>query len=145
MASINKITLLGHLGRDPETKTFENGGSITSFTLATTESYFDREKNQRVELPTEWHNIRIGRQGLGKVAQQYLRKGSQVYLEGSIRSREYVDKEGITRRFYEVSVNDMVLLGGKPSSEGAAATTGQSQGEVPPVIHTGADDDDLPF
>jgi len=143
MASINKVTLLGHLGKDPETKTFENGGSVCSFTLATTESYFDREKNQRVDLPTEWHNIRIGRGGLGKVAQQYLRKGSQVYLEGSIRSREYVDKEGITRRFTEINVSEMVMLGSKSPSD--TATASGTQVEAPPVIHAGAEDDDLPF
>ncbi len=143
MASINKITLLGHLGKDPETKTFENGGTVCSFTLATTDSYFDREKNQKVELPTEWHNIRIGRSGLAKVAQQYLHKGSQVYLEGSIRSREYVDKEGITRRFYEVNVTDLILTGSKAPADAIAGQAVQS--EAPPVIHAGAQDDDLPF
>ncbi|MBX7052357.1 MAG: single-stranded DNA-binding protein [Flavobacteriales bacterium] len=143
MASINKVTLLGNLGRDPETKTFENGGTVCTFSLATTESYFDREKNQRVDLPTEWHNIRIGRAGLAKVAQQYLRKGSQVYVEGSIRSREYQDKDGITRRFYEINVTDMVLLGGKPNGEQIPPAV-TSTAEVPP-IHMGADDDDLPF
>lgn len=143
MASINKVTLLGNLGRDPETKTFENGGTVCTFSLATTESYFDREKNQRVDLPTEWHNIRIGRAGLAKVAQQYLRKGSQVYVEGSIRSREYQDKDGITRRFYEINVTDMVLLGSKPNGDQIPASV-TATAEVPPV-HLGADDDDLPF
>lgn len=143
MASINKVTLLGHLGKDPETKTFEGGGVVCTFSLATTESYYDREKNQRVDLPTEWHNIRIGRAGLAKIAQQYLRKGSQVFVEGSIRSREYQDKDGIQRRFYEINVAEMVLLGSKPNGDNVP-NTAPAHAEVPPV-HTGADDDDLPF
>lgn len=144
MASINKVTLLGHLGKDPETKTFEGGGSVCSFSLATTESYFDREKNQKVDLPTEWHNIRIGRTGLAKIAQQYLHIGSQVYVEGSIRSRDYVDKEGITRKFVEINVSELVLLGSKASTENATSHT-TTNVKTPPVVHTGADDDDLPF
>ncbi|MBL0314671.1 MAG: single-stranded DNA-binding protein [Flavobacteriales bacterium] len=143
MASINKVTLVGHLGRDPETKTFENGGTVCTFSLATTESYFDREKNQRIDLPTEWHNIRIGRAGLAKVAQQYLRKGSMVYVEGSIRSREYNDKEGIARRFYEINVTELVLMGAKPGEQSPVSLNSTTT-DAPPV-HVGADDDDLPF
>ncbi len=144
MASINKVTLIGHLGKDPETKNFEKGGSVCTFSLATTDSYFDREKNQRIDLPTEWHHIRVGKSGLAKIAQQYLHKGSQVYLEGSIRSREYVDKEGITRRFYEIDVSNLVLTGGNKSN--SENSTGQeAHVDTPPVVHTGADDDGLPF
>ena len=143
MASVNKVILVGNLGKDPETKNFENGGSVCSFTLATTDSYWDREKNQRVDRPTEWHNIRITQSGLAKVAQQYLRKGSQVYVEGSIRTRQYQDKNGETKYFVEIHVSDLVMMGaGKGQSvEGQAPT----QREVPPVNYAPTEEDDLPF
>lgn len=142
MASVNKVILLGHLGRDPETKNFDNGGSVCSFSLATTESYWDKEKAQRVELPTEWHNVRITRSGLIKVAQQYLHKGSQVYIEGSLRTRQYQTKEGETKYFTEVVVNDMVLTGARGTGEGAAAPSAIEQQVAVPAT---AGDDDLPF
>ncbi len=144
MASINKVILLGNLGKDPETKTFENGGTVCTFTMATTESYWDREKNQRIDLPTEWHNIRVGRAGLAKLAQQYLHKGSQVYVEGSLRTRQYQSKEGENKYFTEVNVVEMVITGSKAGSENATQNTNQ-RAEAPPVVHSGADDDDLPF
>jgi single-strand DNA-binding protein len=144
MASVNKVILLGHLGRDPETKNFENGGSVCSFTMATTESYWDKEKAARVELPTEWHNIRITRPGLIKIAQQYLHKGSQVYLEGSLRTRQYQTKEGETKYFTEVSVNDMVLTGGRPNGE-ASLSSGHTEMSAPVAVPASVGDDDLPF
>jgi len=144
MASVNKVILLGHLGRDPETKNFENGGSVCSFTMATTESYWDKEKSARVELPTEWHNIRITRPGLIKIAQQYLHKGSQVYLEGSLRTRQYQTKEGETKYFTEVSVNDMVLTGGRPNGE-SGAPAGHTEMSAPVAVPASMGDDDLPF
>ena len=141
MASVNKVILLGHLGKDPETKNFENGGVVCSFSLATTDSYFDREKNQRVELPTEWHNIKINKSGLAKVAQQYLHKGSQVYIEGGLRTRTYQSKEGETKYITEIVVNEMVLTGGKPENQSS------SQAHVTDVapVPTSAGEDDLPF
>ena len=144
MASVNKVTLLGNLGKDPETKTFENGGVVCSFTLATTDSYFDREKNQRVDLPTEWHNIRINRSGLAKIAQQYLKKGSQVYLEGSIRTRQYQTKEGETKYFTEINVNELILTGSR-SAQTSEAHSDQHPGGLPPVNDAHVDTDDLPF
>jgi single-strand DNA-binding protein len=142
MASVNKVILLGHLGRDPETKNFDNGGSVCSFSLATTESYWDKEKAQRVDLPTEWHNVRITRSGLIKVAQQYLHKGSQVYIEGSLRTRQYQSKEGETKYFTEVVVNDMVLTGARGANEAPSNSTMVEQ-QVP--VPATAGDDDLPF
>jgi single-strand DNA-binding protein len=143
MASVNKVILLGHLGRDPETKNFDNGGSVCSFTMATTESYWDKEKAQRVDLPTEWHNIRITRPGLIKVAQQYLHKGSQVYLEGSLRTRQYQTKEGETKYFTEVFVNDLILTGGKPNAD--ASSPSSAHVEMPAPVPAAVGDDDLPF
>jgi single-strand DNA-binding protein len=143
MASVNKVILVGNLGKDPETKNFENGGTICSFTLATTDSYWDREKNQRVDLPTEWHNIRIGLPGLAKVAQQYLKKGSQVYLEGSLRTRQYQSKEGETKYFTSIDVTNMVLTGARPS-DGSAASNSNAM-EPQPNTYTPVEGDDLPF
>ena len=145
MASVNKVILLGHLGRDPETKNFENGGSVCSFSMATTESYWDREKAQRVDLPTEWHNIRITRPGLIKVAQQYLHKGSQVYIEGSLRTRQYQPKEGGEMKYFtEVFVNEMILTGGKPNGETSSAS-GHTEMSAPVAVPAAVGDDDLPF
>jgi single-strand DNA-binding protein len=144
MASVNKVILLGHLGRDPETKNFENGGSVCSFTMATTESYWDKEKAARVDLPTEWHNIRITRPGLIKIAQQYLHKGSQVYLEGSLRTRQYQTKEGETKYFTEVSVNDLVLTGARSNGE-VPSSGNHAEMSAPAPIPAAVGDDDLPF
>lgn len=143
MASFNKVILIGNLGKDPEVKNFENGGSIASFPLATTESYWDKEKNQRVDRPTDWHNIRIQIPGLVKVAQSYLHKGSQVMIEGVLRYRSYQTKEGETRYITEVHVDNLQLLGAKPAGSGASA-------ETPPMVQSAptaemAGDDNLPF
>lgn len=143
MASVNKVILVGNLGKDPETRNFENGGTVCSFTLATTDSYWDREKNQRVDLPTEWHNIRIGLPGLAKVAQQYLKKGSQVYLEGSLRTRQYQSKEGETKYFTSVDVTNMVLTGARPNE--GAPTAAINTPESQPNAYTPVEGDDLPF
>lgn len=142
MASANKVILLGNLGKDPEVKKFENGGESCSFTLATTESYWDKEKSQRVDLPTDWHNIRIGQPGLSKVAQQYLKKGSQVYVEGTLRNRQYQTKEGETRNFIYVDVANMVLTGSRTSDSAkqpSTATVAEPQTPAP------SESDDLPF
>lgn len=152
MASLNRVQLIGNLGKDPETKTFENGGSITNFSMATQESYFDKTKNERVNLPAQWHNIKIGIPGLGKVAQQYLRRGSQVYVEGSLQARSY-EKDGVTRYVTEVNVTNMILLGGRSSE--TVSHNGPVQGSTPvddgsgyqqPETNINPDDaDDLPF
>lgn len=143
MASVNKVILLGNLGRDPETKNFDNGGAVVSFTMATTESYWDKEKAQRVDLPTEWHNIRVSRPGLTKLA-GFLHKGSQVYIEGSLRTRQYQSKEGETRYFTEVVANEIVLTGARGANEGATNSPTMEDSAAPPIPVT-VGDDDLPF
>jgi single-strand DNA-binding protein len=146
--SINKVILVGNLGRDPEIKNFEGGGMIAQFSVATQESYYDREKNQRVDLPTDWHNVVIKSTGLAKIAQQYLHKGKQVYLEGKLKTRSYQTKEGETKYITEVVVSDMVLLG----SGGSAGASAQGQpgaehaGSTPPATpFPETEGDDLPF
>jgi single-strand DNA-binding protein len=143
MATVNKVILLGNLGRDPETKNFDNGGVVVSFPMATTESYWDKEKAQRIDLPTEWHNVRVTRPGLTKLA-QFLHKGSQVYIEGSLRTRQYQTKEGETRYFTEVVANEIVLTGSKTTGEGAPQPATMEQSSQAPVP-VAVGDDDLPF
>lgn len=143
MASVNKVILVGNLGKDPEVRNFENGGSIVSFPLATQESYWDKEKNQRVDLPTEWHNIRVNRPGLTKLAGQYLKKGNPVYIEGSIRTRTYQTKEGETRYITEIHVENLQLLTPRPQSQESGGAPMMETTQAPMV--SAPDNDDLPF
>jgi single-strand DNA-binding protein len=144
MASgVNKVILIGNLGRDPEITTFENGVKKATFTLATTESYKNRE-GQRVDQ-TEWHNIVLWR-GLAEVAHNYLTKGSQVFIEGRIRTRSYDDKDGNKRYITEILADNMTMLGGRRDSnaEYAANTTGAVAQEAP-ELGPSNEEDDLPF
>src|SRR5258708_16806050 len=100
MAGLNKCCLLGHLGRDPETRRTTSGAAVVSFSIATSESWKDKGSGERKER-TEWHNIVIFNEGLGKIAETYLKKGSKVFLEGQMRTREYTDKDGGQRRTTE--------------------------------------------
>ncbi len=101
MAGVNKVILVGRLGKDPEIRTTNDGGKIVSFSIATSETWKDKMSGERRER-TEWHNIVIFNDGIGKVAEQYLRKGSQVYLEGQLSTRKWTDKEGQTKYTTEV-------------------------------------------
>ena len=146
--SINKVILVGNLGRDPEIKNFEGGGMIAQFSVATQESYYDREKSQRVDLPTDWHNVVIRSTGLAKIAQQYLHKGKQVYLEGKLKTRSYQTKEGETKYITEVVVSDMVLLGSGGNAGGTTQNTPSAeQHNVTPSSTPFPEqaEDDLPF
>lgn len=99
--SVNKVILVGNLGRDPEVQRFPQGGQAVKFSLATSENWQDKASGERREK-TEWHNVVIYNENLGRVAEQYLRKGSKVYLEGQLQSREYTDKDGNQRKVTEV-------------------------------------------
>ena len=101
MAGVNRVTLLGHLGRDPEVRRTTAGAMIVNLSLATSESWRDKRTGERVEK-TEWHRIVIFNENLGKVAEQYLRKGSQVYLEGKLATRKWTDQSNIERYLTEV-------------------------------------------
>ncbi|MGI4875130.1 MAG: single-stranded DNA-binding protein [Janthinobacterium lividum] len=123
MAGINKVILVGNLGKDPEVRHLEGGASVAHFTLATNEYYKDKQGN-RVER-TEWHNISAWR-GLAELAEKYLKKGSQIYVEGKLRTRQYQDKDQQTRYITEVIAEEISLLGSRGgnsngSSNGAAA------------------------
>lgn len=108
MRGVNKVILVGTLGRDPETKSFPNGGSITKFSIATSEAWQDKSTGERKEQ-TEWHNIVLNNR-LGEIAQQYLRKGSKVYIEGSLRTRKWQDQNGQERYTTEIRGDSMQML-----------------------------------
>ena len=122
--SLNKVILIGRLGKDPETRLMPNGEAVCNFSVATSETWNGRN-GQRQER-VEWHNITMYRR-LAEIAGQYLRKGSQVYLEGRIQSRKYQGKDGIERTAYDIIANEMKMLGGV--SDGQQAQ--QAQGETP--------------
>ena len=119
MRGVNKVILVGTLGRDPESKSFPNGGSITSFSIATTDSWIDKNSGQRQEA-TEWHRIATNNR-LAEIAQQYLKKGSKVYIEGSLRTRKWTDKDGVERYTTEVRAESMQMLDGAPSQQNNAS------------------------
>ena len=123
MASVNKVILVGNLGRDPEVRTFPSGDRVANCTMATTESWKDKQTGERREL-TEWHRLTF-RGGLAGIVEQYLRKGSQIYVEGSIRSRKFTDKEGIEKSITEINVSEMTMLG---SRQGAGSPGGDDGG-----------------
>ncbi|MBF7692476.1 single-stranded DNA-binding protein [Acinetobacter pollinis] len=108
MRGVNKVILVGTLGKDPETKTFPNGGSVTQFSIATSENWVDKNTGERKES-TEWHRIVLNNR-LGEIAQQYLRKGSKVYIEGSLRTRQWIDNNGQTQYTTEVRGDQMQML-----------------------------------
>ena len=108
--SVNKVILVGRLGRDPETRYMPNGDAITNFSLATDEQW--RDRNGERQTRTEWHNVSLYGK-LGEIANQYLRKGSQVFIEGKIQSRKYTDKDGIERMAYNIIGNEMKMLGNR--------------------------------
>ena len=109
MSGINKVILVGHLGKDPEVRHLEGGVSVASFPLATSETY---NKDGRKIEQTEWHNIVMWR-GLADVASKYLQKGKLVYIEGKLRTRSFEDKEGNKKYITEVQVNEILLIGEK--------------------------------
>lgn len=121
MAGVNKVILVGNLGKDPEVRHLESGVVVTSFSIATSETYKDRNTGERREQ-TEWHNIVLWR-GLAEVAEKYLHKGDQVYIEGKLRTRSW-EKDGITRYTTEVVGDNMTMLGSRSG--------GNSGGDVPP-------------
>ena len=137
---INKAILVGNLGRDPEIQRFDNGVKKATFSLATTEAY--KGKDGEKTSHTEWHNIVLWR-GLADVAENYLKKGQTVYIEGRIRKREYEDKEGQKKFIYEILGDVLQMLGGGTRREEGAAPVAVDSKEdtfVPPTP-----EDDLPF
>jgi single-strand DNA-binding protein len=125
---VNKVILIGNLGKDPEVQNFETGKKA-SFSLATTEVQRDREGNEIQH--TEWHNVVMWR-GLADIAESYLRKGSQVYVEGRLRSRSFDGKDGVKRFVTEVQVDNLVLLGGRKEAGNEYQQSSSSQPSAQP-------------
>lgn len=112
--SVNRVTLIGHVGKDPDVKHFDNGGAIANFTLATSERGYKLKNGTEVPPRTEWHNI-VATKGLAKIVEQYIKKGNQLYIEGKIRSRSYDDANNIKRYVTEVYAEDIQFLGKRDS------------------------------
>lgn len=159
---VNKVILVGNLGNDPETRFFPDGGAVTNASIATSESWKDKQTGQMQER-TEWHRVVFRDRGnyrLGQIAGEYLKKGSKVYVEGSLHTRKWQDKEGQDRYTTEIVVSDMQMLdsrgagqGGSqesgdftPSAPRVATATKQPVGTgAPPAGDYGSFDDDIPF
>jgi single-strand DNA-binding protein len=112
--SLNKVQIIGNLGRDPETKYMPSGDAITTIAVATTETWKDKQTGEKKEA-TEWHRITFFGK-LAEIAGQYLKKGSQVYVEGSLRTRKYTDKDGIEKYATDIRADEMKMLGGRPNN-----------------------------
>lgn len=126
MASVNKVILIGNLGKDPETRYAPSGDAICNFSIATTESWKDKNTGEKKEQ-TEWHRISMFGK-LAEIASQYLKKGSSVYIEGSLRTRKWTDKDGQDRYTTEIKADSMKMLGGRPDGNGSQ----DDQGYTPP-------------
>jgi len=125
--SVNKVILVGNLGRDPESRSFQNGGKVVELRIATSETWKDRQSGERREK-TEWHTVKIFSEGLANVAERYLRKGSKVYLEGQLQTRKWQDQSGADRYSTEIVLQgfnaQMVLLDGQGGGQGAGRSGG---------------------
>jgi single-strand DNA-binding protein len=143
---INKVILIGHLGADPETKSMPSGTAVTNIRIATTESYKDKQSNEWQER-TEWHRVALFDR-LAEIAAEYLRKGSQVYIEGRLRTRKWQDKQGNDRYSTEVIASDMQMLGGRGGGgAGAEARPAAKPQAAEPASTAEREDfdDDIPF
>ena len=160
MASVNKAIIVGNLGRDPETRYMPNGEAVTKIAVATTENWKDKQTGEKKEL-TEWHRITFYRK-LAEIAGQYLKKGSQVYIEGRLQTRKWTDKDGNERYTTEIIADTMQMLGGGPKSsdsddprnyqDGATANRSAARPATRPAAAPASSggafsdmDDDIPF
>ena len=130
---LNKVILIGRLGRAPEVRYMPNGEAVCNFSVATSEKYTD--KNGQRQEATEWHNVTMYRK-LAEIAGEYLKQGSQVYIEGKIKSRKYTDKNGVERTAYDIIANEMKMLGGNAQTPAQKPQQAQAQDDI---------SDDVPF
>jgi len=156
--SVNKVILIGNLGRDPETRTFQNGGKVCNLRLATSEQWKDRNTGERRER-TEWHSVAIFSEPLVRVAEQYLRKGSKVYIEGQLETRKWQDQSGQDRYSTEVVLrpyrSELTMLDGRGDGGGGSGGYGGGRdqgygggdygGSAPADRPSGDMDDEIPF
>lgn len=150
---VNKVILIGNLGGDPEVRYFPSGDAVANAMLATSETWKDRQTGEQREA-TEWHRLIFpGR--LGEIAGEYLRKGSKIFVEGSLKTRKWTDKEGVDRYTTEIRVREMQMLDGKRGSEESASSrasaeryaqaSGRGTPRSPPSADMNGFDDDIPF
>lgn len=130
---LNKVILIGRLGREPELRYMANGEAVCNFSVATSESW--KDKNGQRQEATEWHEVTMFRK-LAEIAGQYLTKGSQVYIDGKIKSRKYTDKKGVERTAYDIIANEMKMLGGNTQTPAQKPQPAQAQDDI---------SDDVPF
>ncbi len=150
MSGVNKVILVGRLGKDPEVRNLENGAVVANFSIATSESYKDKTTSERKEI-TEWHNIVLWR-GLAEIAAKYLHKGDMVYIEGKLRTRSW-EKDNVTRYTTEIVGDNMTMLGNKPGTgnggqEYSAQSSPSKNTSTSEDFNTPSSDnttDDLPF
>lgn len=147
MASVNKVTLIGNLGQDPETRFMSNGDAVTTITLATTDTW--KDKNGDKQSKTEWHRVVMYRK-LAEIAGEYLKKGRSVYVEGRLETRKWTDKQNIERYTTQIVAEDMKMLGNR-SAENSEAPESESKPTQSKASAGGGDDgfgdmgDDIPF
>ena len=131
--SVNKVIIVGNLGRDPEVRTFTNGNKVVNLRIATSESWRDKASGERKER-TEWHSVAIFNEGLGKIAEQYLKKGSTVYIEGQLETRKWQDQSGADRYTTEIVLRqfrgELTLLGGRDGAGSGAGSAGYDDREA---------------
>ncbi|HET8859788.1 single-stranded DNA-binding protein [Marivirga sp.] len=151
MTGVNKVILIGNLGKDPEVRHLDNGAAVANFSIATTETYKDRNSGERIDQ-TEWHNIVLWR-GLAEIAEKYLKKGDSVYIEGKLKTRSW-EKDGVTRYTTEIVGDQLTMLGGKKSGDDSGQSSNnyggnQSNNQAAPAPsqtpNTNSEMDDLPF
>ena len=145
MASVNKVILVGNLGRDPEVRNMPNGDAVCNFSIATTDSW--KDKNGQKQERTEWHNIVMYRR-LAEIAGQYLKKGTPVYLEGKLQTRKWQDRDGNDRYTTEIIADQMQMLGSRGDGggqSGGGQAPRQQQQSAPSGGNGNVPDDDIPF
>ena len=145
--SVNKVILIGNLGKDPEVRHLENGAAVANFSIATPENYKDRKTGEKVSQ-TEWHNI-VAWRGLAEIAEKYLKKGAKVYIEGKLKTRTWQDKEGNNRYSTEVITDNLTMLGSTgesmASSNQVKADENETKSSPEKEFSSPDENDDLPF
>ncbi len=145
--SVNKVILVGNVGKDPDIRYFDNDQAVANFTLATTDRGYKTRDGQEIPDRTEWHNI-VAWRGLAKIVESYVKKGTQIFVEGKLRTRSYDDQNGVKKYVTEIFADNIQLLGRKPGSENQTTANTESQPQQasqitkPPVYEQQSSDED---
>lgn len=143
MASINKVIVIGNVGKDPEARSLPSGDAVSNLSLATTDKYKDKSTGE-IKENTEWHRVAFFGK-LAEIVNQYVKKGSQIYVEGRLRTRKWTDASGVEKYSTEIIGETMQMLGGKPAGAGGNAGTPTHMAPSQPATDLGKMDDDIPF